>query len=158
MSTEAPTPGFLIWRLSMRLRVALDRTLAPLGLTHAQYSVLATLYGLSRNHISPTQKELADHTGLEPLYVSKLARALESTGFVERTTDPADSRAVRLALTTTGRTTTRRAITIVHELQVRLMAPLGGLDSKRANAFLRDLKVLLDTPLEVAGGGDRNGE
>ena len=42
MSAE-PTPGYLVWRLSMKWRVAMDRAVAPLGLTHAQYVVLASL-------------------------------------------------------------------------------------------------------------------
>ena len=43
MSTEHATPGFLVWRLSMKWRAAVDRAVADLGLTHAQYSVLASL-------------------------------------------------------------------------------------------------------------------
>lgn len=77
MSTnpEGATPGFLVWRLSMKWRVAVDRAVAPLGLTHAQYSLVASLYGMHRTGLRPSQRQLADHTGLEPLYVSKLARA-----------------------------------------------------------------------------------
>ena len=47
MSVE-PTPGYLVWRLSMKWRAAVDRALAPLGLTHAQYVLLASLYGMER--------------------------------------------------------------------------------------------------------------
>ncbi len=143
------TPGFLIWRLSMKMRVTLDRALAPIGLTHAQYSLVATLYSLYHQHKRPSQRELADHTGLEPLYVSKLARALESAGFVERSTDPADSRAVQLALTPRGREVAVRAIAIVRDIQVQFLAPLGGLDSRRGKAFMRELQTLLDTPLDT---------
>lgn len=85
---EGPTPGFLVWRLSMKWRVAMDRALGPLGLTHAQYSVLGSLLGMQRSGLRPSQRALADHTGLEALYVSKLARSLEAAGLVERATDP----------------------------------------------------------------------
>ena len=101
--SEGATPGFLVWRLSMKWRVAVDRAVAPLGLTHAQYSLVASLYGMQRSGRRPSQRHLADHTGLEALYVSKLARALESAGLVERTRDPRDPRAVQLALTEQGR-------------------------------------------------------
>ena len=74
--TENPTPGYLLWRLTTKMRAAVDRGLAPLGLTHAQYSLLASLYGYSLSGAQPSQRELADWTGLEPIYVSKLARAL----------------------------------------------------------------------------------
>ncbi|MFB7758203.1 MarR family winged helix-turn-helix transcriptional regulator, partial [Streptomyces sp. NPDC056121] len=97
-----PTPGFLVWRLANKWRVAVDRAVAPLGLTHAQYALVASLHGMQRAGERPSQRQLADHTGLEALYVSKLARALESAGLIERTRDPRDPRAVQLALTEQG--------------------------------------------------------
>ncbi|MFF4019716.1 MarR family winged helix-turn-helix transcriptional regulator [Streptomyces sp. NPDC001843] len=146
--SEGATPGFLVWRLSMKWRVAVDRAVAPLGLTHAQYSLVASLHGMHRSGLRPSQRELADHTGLEPLYVSKLARSLESAGLLERTRDPRDPRAVRLALTGQGREVTGRAVTVVQGLLRQLLEPLGGLDSARAREFTRDLTTLLDAPLD----------
>ncbi|MEV0906711.1 MarR family winged helix-turn-helix transcriptional regulator [Streptomyces hokutonensis] len=149
-ASEGATPGFLVWRLSMKWRVAVDRAVAPLGLTHAQYSLVASLYGMQRSGLRPSQRHLADHTGLEALYVSKLARALESAGLVERTRDPRDPRAVQLALTDEGREVTRQAIKVVHGLLQQLLEPLGGLDSERTRELSRDLAILLDTPLNPA--------
>ncbi|MGA5899205.1 MarR family winged helix-turn-helix transcriptional regulator [Streptomyces venetus] len=146
--SEGPTPGFLVWRLSMKWRVAVDRAVAPLGLTHAQYSLVASLHGMQRSGERPSQRRLADRTGLEPLYVSKLARALEAAGLLERTRDPRDPRAVQLALTEQGREVTERAIKVVRGLLQQLMEPLGGLDGARAQEFTRDLTDLLDAPLD----------
>ncbi|MGW3179871.1 MarR family winged helix-turn-helix transcriptional regulator [Kitasatospora sp. NPDC001119] len=147
-TAEGATAGFLVWRLSMKWRVAVDRAVAPLGLTHAQYAVLASLYGMSRSGLRPSQRRLADHTGLEALYVSKLARALEAAGLVARTRDPDDPRAMQLSLTEQGSDVTRRAITVVQGLLDQLLAPLGGQDSPRAREFTRELAVLLDAPLD----------
>ncbi|MDX3320975.1 MarR family transcriptional regulator [Streptomyces violaceoruber] len=141
------TPGFLVWRLANKWRVAVDRAVAPLGLTHAQYSVVASLYGMQRAGERPSQRRLADHTGLEALYVSKLARALEAAGLIERTRDPRDPRAVQLALTERGESATREAITVVQELLQRMLEPLGGLDAARTRAFTDELTTLLDAPL-----------
>ncbi|MEZ0093449.1 MarR family winged helix-turn-helix transcriptional regulator [Streptacidiphilus sp. EB129] len=143
-----PTPGFLVWRLSMKWRVAMDRTLASLGLTHAQYSLLASLFGMQASGLRPSQRQLADHTGLEPLYVSKLARTLETAGFIERTPDPADTRAVQLSLTDHGREVTGPAIAMVRRLHDQLLAPLGGLDGPRTEVFARELAALLDVPVD----------
>lgn len=140
----SPTPGFLVWRLSMKWRVAVDRALAPLGLTHAQYSLLGSLLGMHHARQRPSQRQLADRTGLEPLYVSKLARALESAGLLTRDPDPADTRAVRLSLTPQGVATSTKAAGIVRALIDELMQPLGGLDSRRAATFVRDLTALLE--------------
>jgi DNA-binding MarR family transcriptional regulator len=140
---ETPTPGSLIWRLSMKWRAAVDRAVAPLGLTHAQYSILASLLGMERAGRRPSQRQLADQTGLEPLYVSKLARALERARLITRTADPADSRAVQLSLTRHGRDVGTRAVAIVADLQEQLTAPLGGARSKRTRALVAELQELL---------------
>ncbi|MET9835665.1 MarR family transcriptional regulator [Streptomyces sp. NPDC006385] len=146
--SESASPGFLVWRLSTKWRVAVDRAVTPLGLTHAQYALVASLYGMQRRGERPSQRRLADHTGLEPLYVSKLARSLETAGLIERTRDPRDPRAVQLALTGLGRERTRQAIEVVQGLLQQLLAPLGGLDSARTREFTRELATLLDAPLD----------
>jgi DNA-binding MarR family transcriptional regulator len=147
---EAPTPGYLVWRLAMRWRVAVDRAVAPLGLTHAQYSLLASLMGLQHAGERPSQRRLADFTGLEPLYVSKLARALESAGLIERTGHPSDTRAVQLSLTDRGRQVTGEAVVVVHRLLDQFLAPLGGQHSRRAQVLVRELSTLLTAPLDVS--------
>lgn len=139
--------GALVWRLATRWRVAVDRALAPLDLTHAQYVLLAALYGLERAGRQPSQRELADETGLEALYVSKLARTLEAKGLVARRRDPHDSRAVRLTLTDRGHKGVRSAMRTVQELLERLLEPIGGRRSARTATLVRDLADLLDAPL-----------
>ena len=137
-----------MWRLATKWRVAVDRALAPLDLTHAQYVLLAALRGLEQAGRQPSQRELADDTGLEALYVSKLARTLEAKGLLARRRDPHDTRAVRLTLTERGRETVRSAMRIAQELLERLLAPLGGRNSARTAALVRELVELLDAPLD----------
>jgi DNA-binding MarR family transcriptional regulator len=138
----------LVWRLSMRWRSAIDRQLAPLGLTHAGYALIVPLLGLHRQGRSPTQRELADLTGLEPLYVSKLARTLQTAGLLERRPDPHDSRAVRLTLTQTGLRVGAQAMSQVRGLQESLTESLGGLASPATRALIESLTTLL-----AAAGG-----
>ncbi|MEU9234163.1 MarR family winged helix-turn-helix transcriptional regulator [Streptomyces subrutilus] len=156
--SPGPTPGFLVWRLANKWRVAVDRAVAPLGLTHAQYSLVSSLYGMQRAGERPSQRRLADHTGLEALYVSKLARALESAGLIERTRDPRDPRAVQLALTEQGQAVTRRAIAVVQELLGQLLEPLGGPDGPRTRAFTDELRTLLDAPLAPPVSDDESNQ
>ena len=142
-----PTPGYLVWRLATKLRTAVDSAVGPLGLTHAQYSVLSTLRGFSSAGLYPSQRQLADHTGLEPMFISKLVRALEGRGLIERRPDPADSRAVRLAVTEKGTEVADQAVVIVADLMGQFTSPLGGVSSKRTHTFMRDVRALLDGPL-----------
>lgn len=143
-----PTTGYLIWRTAMKWRTAVDRALAPLGLTHAQFSVLGSLSGLSRQGRQPSQRELADVTGLEPIYVSKLVRALEKAGIVRRPVDPRDPRAVRLHLTEHGHQVAAEAIERVHATHRKLTEPIGGPDGERDRWLRKTLHALLaETPL-----------
>jgi DNA-binding MarR family transcriptional regulator len=128
----------------MRWRAAVDRAAAPLGLTHTQYSVLASLFAIEQSGHAPSQRELAEQTGLDAIFVSKLSRTLERSGRIVRPEDPTDSRAVRLRLTDDGRATIRRAIGVVHDLLDELTAPLGGLDSARTRSFVEDILLLLE--------------
>jgi MarR family transcriptional regulator, organic hydroperoxide resistance regulator len=148
-STEAEVRdnvGFLIWRLSMRWRAAMDRALAPLGLTQAQYAVLAPLYGMSRGGAQPSQRELADLTGLDPVYVSKLVRALERDGFVTRSVKAADPRAVELTLTAHGAAAVKEGVKAVTDLREQLTQPLGGNDGARTTELAQMIRELLAVP------------
>lgn len=139
--------GYLIWRLSMRWRAAMDNALAPHGLTQAQYSVLAPLYGMTRDGARPSQRELADITGLDAVYISKLIRALEREGFVTRATSAVDPRAVELSLTKRGEVTVQEAVKTVWDIRDHLTAPLGGNDGVRTAGLAAVLRELLDAPL-----------
>jgi DNA-binding MarR family transcriptional regulator len=138
--------GFLIWRLSIRWRAAMDRALAPLGLTQAQYAVLAPLYGMARGGARPSQRELADLTGLDQVYVSKLVRTLERGGFVTRSVKAADPRAVELALTAHGAAAVEEGVKAVSDLRDRLTRPLGGNNGARTAELAEVLRALLDVP------------
>jgi MarR family transcriptional regulator, organic hydroperoxide resistance regulator len=140
---ERATTGALVWRLAMRWRVALDRAVAPLGLTQPQYTVLASLRGLTAGGERPSQRQLADVTGLEAIYVSKLVAALERSGLVERARDAGDARVVRLSLTARGAEVVDEAIDVVQRLHHDLTAPLGGPGARRTRELRTALRALL---------------
>jgi len=140
-----PTTGALVWQLAMRWRSAVDRAVAPLGLTHAQYVALASLRGLTARGEKPSQRRLAMWTGLGTIYVSKLVRTLERDGLIVRSPDPTDARAVQITLTERGRDTADQAIPIVRALDRELTAVLGGPGSDQVGALGDALRTLLQT-------------
>jgi DNA-binding MarR family transcriptional regulator len=115
-------------------------------MTHAQYVLLATLYGLSLADARPNQRELAEATGLEPVYVSRLARALEDGGLISRTQSSADPRAFELSLTARGQVAISAAIAAVRELHDELLAPIGRPNSVQDREFRATLRALLREP------------
>ena len=140
---RGPLTGYFLWRLSLEWRAEVDRVLAPLDLTQAEYSLLASLAGLSRAGRRPSQRELSDFSGLEPMYVSKLARALEQDGLLERETNSNDPRAFRLTLTEKGAAILEAAYSSVSQLHDELLAPLGDRGDPRRAQFKETLATLL---------------
>lgn len=147
---ETWTTGSLVWHLALRWRAGVDRAIAHLGLTHAQYSVLASLHGLVSVGERPSQRELATHTGLQRIYISKLVRALEKGGFVVSERDDRDGRAVRLDLSDEGGRVIVLAKGIVRELDAdntRVLTEAGGRE-------LAELHRALGALLDATEAGD----
>lgn len=143
MDQGLATPAFLLWLVSTRWRTEVDRRLGRLGLTHAQYVVLTSLSQALATGRRPSQRHLADATGLDPLYVSKIVRQLDRAGLVERSTHPRDPRALEVRFTPEGEHRANRAAAIVAQLQDRFLAPLGGRHSQRVVDLVDTLDELL---------------
>ena len=77
------------------IRRAFDRRAAHLGVTRAQWRVLAWL----AREPGLRQVELADHLDIEPITLCRIVDRLQDGGLVERRRDPEDRRAWRLHLT-----------------------------------------------------------
>ena len=138
------TAGYLIWHLSTKWRVAVDRALKQFGMTHADYLLLASLREFSRSGAKPSQRELADFAGLEVMFVSKLVRPLEQSGLLRRADYPADPRAFELDLTARGADLVGQAAAGMRELFDELLLPIGGRSGKRHAALVRTINSLLD--------------
>ena len=87
--------------------------LEPLGLTHAQFVLLASTWWLCGHGGPPRQRDLAEHAGTDPMMTSQVARTLASKGLLVREEDPDDCRAWRLHPTTAGTALARRAVAAV---------------------------------------------
>lgn len=147
---ETWTTGSLVWHLGLRWRAEVDRAIAHLGLTHAQYSVLASLHGLVSAGERPSQRELSAHTGLQRIYISKLVRALEKSGFVVSERDRRDARAVRLDLSDEGKRVIELAKDIVRQLDAKNTEVL----TKTGGRELAELHRALDALLDATEAGD----
>jgi DNA-binding MarR family transcriptional regulator len=138
-----PSMGYLVWHLSLRWQAQLSDELRPLGIAPAEYAVLAHLHALSASGLRPSQRELADVSGLEPMYVSKLARSLERTGLITRAQHPADPRAIQLSLTRRGVRVVTEGRRIADQLDQRRLATFGGPASEQAAQLKASLQILL---------------
>lgn len=120
----------LAWEIgetSHALRRAFDRKATEVGVTRAQWQVLAHL------DRAPGQRqvELAERMDIEPITLCRMVDRLEKGGLVERQRDPADRRAWRLFLTTKAEPLVER----LHSLAADLAADaFAGLDQSTIDA------------------------
>lgn len=91
--------GFLLHDVARLLRKRYEQRARPLGLTRAQWQVLAHL----QRQEGINQSGLAELLELEPITVGRLIDRMEEAGLVERRADPGDRRAHRLFLTERAR-------------------------------------------------------
>jgi MarR family transcriptional regulator, organic hydroperoxide resistance regulator len=71
-----------------------------------------------------TQRELADRMRIEPPTVTKMLGRMEQHGLIERSPDPRDARATRVALSAKGYETVTEAQRLWEELERRTIAGL----------------------------------
>lgn len=118
-ATSAPqtSPGFLLWRVTLRWQRQIAVALRPLQLTHVQFVLLATVWWLSEQHDSlgqpPNQRQVAEHAAVDIMMTSQVLRTLETRGLVTRTVDQADARVRRLTITVAGQQLAKRAVAVV---------------------------------------------
>jgi DNA-binding MarR family transcriptional regulator len=110
------SPGFLLWHATLRWQRDIARALAPLGLTHVQFVLLACTWWLNQQGQDPSQVALATFAGTDVKMTSQVVRSLERKGLLERAVDTADTRARRLRVTRQGARLAPRAIAAVERV------------------------------------------
>jgi DNA-binding MarR family transcriptional regulator len=115
--------GFLLWRVSSAWQRNIRDALETLGLTHAQFVLLANLGSLETSGIV-TQVKLAERIGADVMTTSSLVRAMEQKGYLTREKQTLDTRANSLKLTTDGLKLVRQAIPLVEKADGLFFATL----------------------------------
>lgn len=124
--------GFILMEVTRLMRRDFDARVKDLGLTQAQWR---TIVHLAKQE-GCNQAYLADQLDIKPITVTRLVDKLVEAGWVVRSPDPKDRRAVCLHLTDEA----RPVITVIQEkaLETRARA-LAGIDEEE---FLRVFHTL----------------
>ena len=140
--------GFVLWRVMHRYQRNVERALAPLGLTHLQFTTLAMAGWLCRAEGRTTQVALAQAADIHPMQVSLMLKALEAKGMVARVRAPADTRTKLVAVTGPGLEALAAAMPVVIAIQERLFGAPGAPGGAPGAALLAALRRVED----AAGG------
>lgn len=96
--TAEKSPGFLLWRISISWRSSMEAILKPIGLTHPQFVVLATLGWLTREGNLVTQSSLGKMAAIDPNTLSQIIKGLEQKELIKR--EPSSDRRVKHPIVT----------------------------------------------------------
>ncbi|MGQ0530757.1 MAG: MarR family winged helix-turn-helix transcriptional regulator [Panacagrimonas sp.] len=127
--------GFLIHDVSRMRRSSYDQFMKPLGITRAQWWVLAHL----SRHDGMMQTQLADVLEVGKASLGDVIEGLESAGWVDRRPDPSDKRAKRVYLTKPAQTLIKRMTKMEHEFNSQILMDLSP--TERADMMRNLLKI-----------------
>jgi DNA-binding MarR family transcriptional regulator len=119
------------------LRRAFDRRAVSLGVTRAQWRVLAKL---SRTP-GMRQVELAEHLDMEAITLCRIVDRLAEAGLVERQPDPLDRRAWKLVLTAKSKPLVRKLAALADDLSEEAF---GGMAAEQRDAARNVLSAIRD--------------
>ena len=125
----------LAWQIaetSHAMRRFYDRRVAQLGVTRAQWRVIAIL----GHNPGMKQVELADRLDVEPISTCRIIDRLEEAGLVERQRDPSDRRAWRLSLTAKAEPIRARLSELAEEMSQEAFSGLSEQQLETMSAVL----------------------
>jgi DNA-binding MarR family transcriptional regulator len=128
--------GYLIHDVSRMRRTAFDVMVKPLGVTRAQWWVIAHL----SRHDGMVQTQLAELLDTGKASLGALLDRLEATGFIERRPDPADRRAKRVFLTRSSLQLLERLISLEGDFNEKILAGVTDKDRKELIRLLSIMK------------------
>jgi DNA-binding MarR family transcriptional regulator len=117
--------GFVLWRMFHQYQRAIDRALAPLDLTHLQFTVLTLIAWAAKSGETVSQIELSRSSDIHKMQLSNILKTLEQKGWVNRTSSDADTRAKDVELTRAGLTRVQKGLPIAIEVQRLLFGEEG---------------------------------
>jgi DNA-binding MarR family transcriptional regulator len=131
--------GFLLYDSARLLRRDFDRRARAIGLTRAQWSVLAHL---SRNE-GINQAGLADILDIEPITLGRLLDKLQDTGWVERRPHATDRRVYTLYLTPKVRPVIEQIRALAAETKAVALAGISAEEQDRVVEILARIRANL---------------
>lgn len=137
-------PGFLLTDAAHLLRKLVDRRLQPLGLSRAQWSVLAIL----SNHEGLSQSQISDELEIEKSTTGRLIDQVERSGWIERRPIPGDRRLWGIHLTDRARQLIAEVESIVLNTRGEMLRGLSAEQQQTLSEMLQTVKSNLSTALE----------
>ncbi len=124
--------GYLVRQANVAVRAAMERTLADLDVTPAQFAVLTMIVA----YPGVSGAELARLTFLTPQTINVIVRNLVRAAAIAKTADTTHGRILQLDATAKGQVLLKRCRARVAKLEDRLAASLSKADEQAVRRWL----------------------
>jgi len=136
-SVESYSPeesvGYLVARVRASLFAAVDREMAPLGVSAAQFVILMNVAQQRASCAADLAREQSTDTGSMTRMIDRLVRK----GHLRRVRDPSDRRIVRLELTDSGRSLARKLPPVAVKVLNQHLRGFSRPEFEQLKSFLR---------------------
>jgi DNA-binding MarR family transcriptional regulator len=133
--TQRPHMLYLIRRLQYKAYVHLEAALQPLGVTAAQFRIIAAL----EHHERRSSAELSRMFAVKPQTMIKQIALLEAKQLINRTVAADNKRVLEVALTPHGAAVLEHCNEAAMKLETKLFAPLAKEDLGQFRTILTTL-------------------
>jgi MarR family transcriptional regulator for hemolysin len=140
--------SFLIHDVSRMRRTAFDQLMKPLGVTRAQWWVLAHL----SRHDGMMQTQLADALDVGKASLGTFLERLEAGGLIERRDDPIDKRAKRVYMARAGQQLLKQMMQQETYFNERILRDLSQQDRDTMIRTLTHIKRALSQQIDTGSG------
>ena len=138
-------PGFLLTESARLLRKLIDRQLQPLGLSRAQWSILAIL----SNQEGLSQSQISAKLEIEKSTAGRLIDQVERSGWIERRRIPGDRRVWGIYLTDQARQLLVQVETVILRSRTEMLHSLSPEQQQYLSEILQTVKSSLSAALEL---------
>lgn len=131
--------GYLVNRVRTVFIDAIDRELAPLDVTAAQYIIMGHL----ANNLADSASQLCKGISYDPGAMTRMIDRLEAKGFIRRVRSAEDRRAVHLELTDEGKAVFPKLRVNVVGVLNRFMRGFSKREARQLESYLQ--RILANT-------------
>lgn len=148
-----PRLTYLVKRLELAVRAAMDDIVGRLGVTVPQYTALSVL----ERHPGMSSAQLARRSFVSRQAGGEMLSALERKGLVTRTPDARNRRVLRIAITDAGRSLLAACDAAMDDLERQMLRDLSHADAERLRSLLGACTASLAPQRDAAGApGERH--
>lgn len=124
------SPAYQLWLVSNAWQRILRKALAPYGLTHVQFTLLAATDLIRGEEKSVTQRHICRFAEIDENMTSQVVKSLIEKRLITRSPNPEDARAYRIELTEEGARLLADARASMKGAKEAFFAPVAGREAE----------------------------